>query len=432
MGQLIMSGTSGSARTQSGAEGGDLMRPAWLQPVLTRLRKRCPEYRKQMNGGAAIEGLADFALSLPGEPHRPSDVFHRLRWGGVFAFAALNHAQVADLARQYAAAGWLVEEGPACVREKFAGLPLPLVGRKVSYFLARKTQLMPQGQTTERFTYQVQLARSDGELSVLKQVPSYNVVLERLQRKFPDVATNVIEKRAHKFSEKIFPMFLAREATILQLLEQNLPEPYARRVPRVLEVQKDEQGLARELRMTWLRNGGQALPHLEFAHQSADLLRVIHDVGGVIHLDLRLDNFVVTEDGVGFVDFGSAVREGEDLQQNPMVGSLFQDLMRTSQIQRMLNQMTLSGHVTSDAIRHSHQKADKAVDFFYLAVQFNSPHANPDLADLIEYDPDSKEAHELSRLTAQILRPLDPTHPTFRSAQDILRGIERIRQKITA
>jgi hypothetical protein len=100
--------------------------------------------------------------------------------------------------------------------------------------------------------------------------------------------------------------------------------------------------------------------------------------------------------------------------------------MRTSQIQRMLYQMSVSGHVTSDIILQSRQKVDKAIDFFFLAVQFNCPHSNPDLSDLIQYDPHSHDARELARLTAEILRPADPANPTFRSANDILHGIERI------
>jgi hypothetical protein len=130
---------------------------------------------------------------------------------------------------------------------------------------------------------------------------------------------------------------------------------------------------------------------------------------------------------VGFVDFGSSVRENEDLSQNPLLEGLFGELMRTSQIQRMLEQMTLTGHVTSHAISRGHRKIDKAVDLFYLAVQFNSPHANPDLAPLIEYDRGGPDARQLSRLTQEILRPVEPERPVFRTAQDILRGLERIR-----
>ena len=52
--------------------------------------------------------------------------------------------------------------------------------------------------------------------------------------------------------------------------------------------------------------------------------------------------------------------------------------------------------------------------------------ARVDLAGLIDYDPQSQEARDLSKLTSEILRPKDPANPTFRSAKDILHGIERI------
>src|SRR5688500_18467714 len=93
----------------------------------------------------------------------------------------------------------------------------------------------------------------------------------------------------------------------------------------------------------------------------------------------------------------------------------------------MLSRMTLSGHVTTQVIRDSHQKADKASDSLYLAVQFNYPHSNPDLRDLYKYDSQNKAAQKLSRLTQANLRPGDPAQPSFRSAKDIVHGIERIR-----
>jgi len=36
------------------------------------------------------------------------------------------------------------------------------------------------------------------------------------------------------------------------------------------------------------------IEQIEFARQSADLLRALHDDARVMHLDLRLDNFVIT------------------------------------------------------------------------------------------------------------------------------------------
>ena len=115
-----------------------------------------------------------------------------------------------------------------------------------------------------------------------------------------------------------------------------------------------------------------------------------------------------------------------DISRNPLLHSLFEGLMRTSQIQVMLERMTLSGAVTSSYIKQGQGKIDKAADFFYLALQFNNPHQNPDLANLIQFDPKSDDAKRLAGLTAEILRPKDPNHPRFRSAKDILHGIERM------
>jgi serine/threonine protein kinase len=154
---------------------------------------------------------------------------------------------------------------------------------------------------------------------------------------------------------------------------------------------------------------------VEFARQAAELLHVLHDVVGVIHLDLRLDNIVIAERGVCFVDFGSSVRVGENLADNPLLDTLFEELMRTSEIQRMLEHMTHSGRVTSPVIRNGYQKVDKSVDFFYLAVQM-----------LVQYDPKSREAVALRKMTDEVLRPSDTENPKYRSAGDILRGIQQI------
>ncbi len=142
------------------------------------------------------------------------------------------------------------------------------------------------------------------------------MVMRRLRNKWPDLAPEIIEKRARKFSDKIFPIFLTREAAILKIVNRDLPPEYSDRVPSLLDMETDEKGFAKRLHLSWLRNGGKRLGQIEFARQSADLLRALHDDAGVMHLDLRLDNFVITPAGVGFVDFGSAVRVDENLKQS--------------------------------------------------------------------------------------------------------------------
>src|SRR5690606_10329742 len=128
---------------------------------------------------------------------------------------------------------------------------------------------------------------SPGEWIVLKEVPSLQRVIARLRARFTDVPQNELERRALKFTDKIFPLFLTREAAILRILERHLPSRFRERVPRVLELEQDGRGYVRRLWMNWLRNGGEPISQLEFARQSAELLMALHDIAAVIHLDLR-------------------------------------------------------------------------------------------------------------------------------------------------
>lgn len=381
-----------------------------------------------LNGTSPTNGY--LISSTEDQPHQPEEIFHKLRWGGQFFFASRARRQVHKLARQYAEYGFALEQPPAAISR--ARFPKSLFVRAMHYFIARKTALVAPGETTDRFTHCVDLVPNldpgvDDSWVVYKTIPSQDYLIRRFRKKFPEAPNALLQKRARKFTEKIFPTFLTRETAFLLILQDHLPAPYNRKVPRVIDMERDERGFVRSFKMTWLRNGGPRLSQMEFAHQSADLLRVMHDIARVIHLDLRMDNMVITREGVGFIDFGSASRVDEDLSRNPILSSLFGELMQTSQIQRLLDKMALSGHVTSETIRQARGKVDRSVDFFYLALVFNSPHSNPDLAALVDYDPQSSEAQDLRQLTAQILRPADVNNPTFRSAKDILHGIERIR-----
>jgi hypothetical protein len=379
----------------------------------------------------AGDGLAD-ALICTAEDIQPKPnlLFDRLRWGGQAIIICETRREANELSERSSQVGFEVTQKPRGVARNLLRLPFPLPWGRLHFFVVRKVDLIPPGQTTDRFTYHVHLSRPAGssEYVVVKEVPTLEMVMTRLRAKWPDLAAEVIEKRARKFSDKIFPVFLTREAAILKIVNRDLPEFYKGRVPRLLDMEKDPRGFAKRLHLEWLRNGGQPLSQLEFARQSADLLRALHDDVGVMHLDLRLDNFVITPAGVGFVDFGSAVRVDENLKQSPLLSNLFEELMRTSEIQRMLFRMTRTGEVTSEAISGGLHKVDKAVDCFYLAVQISKPHANPDLKDLIVYDQQSEESKRLSGLTDQILRPPDPTRPVYRSAADILNGISELQQ----
>jgi len=374
-------------------------------------------------------GMVDYLFAVDDEPHLPDDVFDRLRWGGTFVYITRDRSNLIGLANRFEERGYTVLENGRIIHEKRLGMRLPLISPRRYLFAARKVRLIRPREITDRFTYEVRLERNPSNPSewiVVKEVPSLERVCARLAARFPGVSAPEIERRARKFTDKIFPLFLTRERAILQILERHLPPQYRCRVPRVLDFEQDGRGYVRRLSMNWLRIGGRTLTQLEFARQAAELLMVLHEVATVIHLDLRLDNFVVTENGVCFVDFGSSVRVGENIGANPLLNTIFSELMRTSEIQRMLTKMKQSGSVTSHIINAAHHKVDKAVDLFYLAVQINLPTANPEFRDLIRFDPSSRESKEIKRLTDEILRPQDPANPTYRSARDVLHGLEAI------
>ncbi len=398
--------------------------PAALsQRVLRRVLEPMEEYRRRGQVPLGGDDLHDFLLWTADVGVAPAQLFDRLRWGGVAVVAGPDAGPLQRAAENFTRSGFAIEQVPTPLAGGWSAWPFR--GRHGWYFLARKLQLIAPGSFTDRFTYQVELELgSGGEYHVCKRVPSLEMVSRRLERRWPELPREMLLKRARKFTEKIFPTFLTREAAILMILQQHLPAAYGRRVPRVLGIEKDIRGFVRTLRMNWLRNGGTPLSQLDFALQSADLLRMVHERADVIHLDLRLDNFVISDGAVGFVDFGSAVRGDEDISQNPLLATLFGELMRTSQIQRMLDKMTRSGHVTAEHFRRSRGKVDKSVDLFYLALQFNRPHDNPDLAGLIEFDPQSDQARALRRLTQSILKPADPAHPAIQSASDVLRALK--------
>lgn len=394
-----------------------------------------PEYQQHLRSTSLTreQGLVDYLFAVEGEPHLPDEVFDRLRWGGVFVYVANRRDHLHQLAERFRQRGFVVHVEAKRIYERRLGIRLPIWSPRRWLMVARKVLLIRPREITERFTYHVELQpsrTSPGEWIVLKEIPSLQRVIARLRARFTDVPQNELERRALKFTDKIFPLFLTREAAILRILERHLPSRFRERVPRVLELEQDGRGYVRRLWMNWLRNGGEPISQLEFARQSAELLMALHDIAAVIHLDLRLDNMVLTPNGVGFVDFGSSVRVDENIGGNPLLNTIFGELMRTSEIQRMLTKMKQSGSVTSHVINAGHHKVDKAVDLFYLAVQINYPTANPDLRDLIHYDPQSAEAQHLKQLTDEVLRPKDPAHPTYRSAKDILHGIEAIERKL--
>lgn len=376
----------------------------------------------------------DFLFAVGSDPKLPDEVFHQLLWGGTFIYADRDEARVRRIAQDFdRKRGFILETPHARTLLDRMGIRLPVWCSRVHYFAARKVGLIQPGEVTERFTYKVELMpQPDAEHGyiVCKEVPTHADVAYRLRHRFPEIGEEDIQCRTRKLVDNVFPTFLTREAAILQILQTELPEAYRPCVPKPLGVVKDGNGFVRKLAMNWLRIGGPKLSQVQFAHQSAKLLSVLHNTAGVMHLDLRLDNMVLTPRGVGFVDFGSAARIGENIEQSPLLTSLFGEMMRTSKIQRMLGRMLEQGRVTNRSFTCVHHKADPAIDTFYLALQINRPTHNPQFAHLIDYDPRSTQAQAISSLTAAVLRPKDRDDAPFQTADDVLRGIERIRRRL--
>ncbi len=393
---------------------------------------------------------ADYLFATHADDSAPADTFPRLRWGGQLIYLGLDQNDIASVENAYRRhAGFVIEKPATSFRTGPLLLRLLNLGPRAHYFVARKVRLLQPGESTDRFTFDLMLTRdypidsehraaapvrsrrgADPDYAVLKQVPTTDDLCRRLCEKHPNTDPGVLRDRARKLVEKIFPVFLTREAAFLKLLQRDLPESFRGHVPQLLHLERDGQGMVRKLVMSWLRVGGQPLRQLEFARQSAGLLHALHETVGIMHLDLRLDNIVITPRGVGFVDFGSAVRIGEDISKNPMLNSLFDEMMSTSQIQRLLGRMKTAGKVTSHVLCDAHHRVDKAVDLFYLAVMMTKPQTNPDLAAFIEHHPDSEEAQRLTKLSDAVLRPKDPQRPAFTSARDMLKGIERIAERL--
>ncbi len=385
----------------------------------------------------ADSSLTDYFFATRAEDAQVSDVFEHLRWGGQFVFVSRQPRQVEAVYNQFRhRPEFAVECEPACIREPASLFRFGPLRKRHYYFTARKVLLAAPGVHTDRHSYDVRLHRSrddrpgDQAYVVLKQTPTLEQAAGRLAQRFPDADDETIQRGARKLVNKVFPLFLTREAAFLKILQRELPREYRKRVPEVIHLEKDERGFVSKLYLKWLRLGGQTLPHLEFAKQAADLLRVLHDKVGIIHLDLRLDNFVITEHGVGFVDFGSAVRVGENVEQSAMLAKLLNEMLSNSQIQRDLYRLVRKGTVTSSLFAGAYQKIDRAIDLFYLVLQMNRPHRNPDFRGLVAYDPATEAARHLSQLSRTILQPPDPDHPPIRTAGELLTSILQVEKRL--
>ncbi len=240
-------------------------RPEWSAPapsLMDRVRAHIlatdPEFLRYGSPRPAAQHVApaDFIYATEEPLPNPDAVFGKLRWGGQYVYATRSASKIEALPKRFKDRGFEIVEEGGCLRRRVFGFPVPFFANKVHYFVARKVHLTLPREVSERFTYHLKLVHHnsgpDGYV-VLKEVPSIERVASRLRHKFPDASAELIEKRARKFTEKIFPLFLTREAAMLKILDRDLPKEFGGRVPHVIELEQDGRGYVRRLWMNWLR-----------------------------------------------------------------------------------------------------------------------------------------------------------------------------------
>lgn len=388
-----------------------------------------------------ISGVHDYEFSTTFHDARPDRVFDRLRWGGQLIFVSTQPREVQQLLGYYRnKPEWLIEHEPeslVCPRfEKLKALnqlPLPaslrrlLLEERAYFFVVRKVLIDPVSRLTAKHSYDVRLVRAQGKADqryatdgfvVLKRVPTMEQAIDRLKQTCPGVPPERLGMIAEKLVRKVFPIFLTREAAFLKLLQRDLPPELKIKTPRVMSMESDDKGLVRAMSMKWLRQGGPPISQTAFAQQSAELLRALHEHVGIMHLDLRLDNLLVTDDGVCAIDFGSSVRVGEDLSTTTIIETLVREMLQSSQITRDLERQRRKQLIRSEVFAGLPYPVSPAFDLFALATNMTRPHDNADFKGLVTHDRDSDEGQRFSRLRKRILKPAKGESP-IRSVHDL-------------
>ena len=371
----------------------------------------------------------------------PADaLLARLRWGGLLVAVAPSHRAL--LARRAGFAGneWLPEGDPVRLPpwplppSGLTGPVLGLPGRPAWALALRKVRHEPfERPSLYHHSFDVRLHRDPAEPSgfrVVKQVPDTDSIRRRIARHAEAGGNPMhtdLDRAARKLATKIFPVFLTREAAFLKIVAEKLPEATAAgRFPRILDLEKDDRGFVRRLDLSWLRLGGEPMGTRAFCIGAADLVERLHRRARIAHLDLRLDNFVVTEAGVCLVDFGSAVRIGETFDSGGMLDTLLQEMLSASRIHHDLRRMQAKRRVTSPVFENAYDPPGPAVDLYSLTQNLTAIGKHPEFRGLVVSD--DEDAAFLSRLRRRVLRP--PSEGKRRpvaTTGDLLARLRRVR-----
>ncbi len=371
-------------------------------------------------------GLSDLIVERDLSAAAPDTAFARLRWGGQIAFVSPSARAVDSLMTDFRAREeFRIEQSPQPVYEPLGSALRHLRRRRHLYFVARKVMLEKTGDLTVRHSHDVRLEPDSTALAcdgyvVSKRVPSLEQTAERLLKMRPSLSDDEACALADKLVNKVFPIFLTREAAFLKLLRTRLPGHLQQRVPGFVRMEQDSRGLVRRLDMSWMRLGCRSISLLDFARQAATVLHALHHHAGMLHLDLRLENLVITDQGVCAIDFGSSVLAGEDLAQSKLLHTLHTEMLNASRPAAQLRRMQGAGVVTSGLFQQCYAQRSPAIDLFCLAWFMTRPHAQPDFRPLVRMGHDDADAQRLQRLQRLVLAPSDPQRPIIRGVRDLL------------
>ncbi|MEM9295463.1 MAG: hypothetical protein AAGA57_06650 [Planctomycetota bacterium] len=415
------------------------LRPDWHATKRDALARRLlskldhdPDRLAASVANFAEAGQADAVALHPRhapEPDQLDALFDAIRWGGCAVLLA-HKPRLLDAWKQQLlqAEGFLVTDNPR-------RLEPPRPWRRATHgLLVRKNRLDQPHRRSARFSYDLTLepaAQAPHGWAVVKRVPSVEITAQKLLANQPNAQPEEARNYARKLIQKVFPVLLTREAAFLKLNTQHLPPTLARRTPQLLWMKRDDHGYAREIGMTWLRMGGHPRPAIRFAAELAEVLCALHEHARVMHLDLRLDNVVATPAGAGIVDFGSAVRFGENVHDAPLLGKIFESMLGASQIGSDLRRLRKRKHLTSPVFDPCFPGIHPAIDLFSLALQMPEPHKNPDLRGLVQHQPKSLGAQRLAQLRREVLQPNDPSRPAFHDVADLAHALHTAAEDLT-
>lgn len=377
----------------------------WLLPNATERRRHALSETQ-----AHEAGVRDFLIVQADAPPPEEHLFDTLRWGGQLLIVGPHAQAVTDCRQRFAhSRSW------CCEQPEHLPPPQPVPGAAAVHLCTvRKVGIELPGRLTARHSYEVSLVHRPGPehtplgpgsagWAVEKRVPTHEETRARLIQTHPTIAPAQADGVVRWLVKTAFPLMLTRETAFLRRLQKYMPGHLAGRTPELLELHKDDRGLVNRIHMTWLRQGGETLTQIDFAQQAAEMLSAAHRHAGLMHLDVRLGNLVVTDLGVGLIDFGSSVMVDEDLSANRTVQKVIGRTLEASEITDNLQRHRHKGLLGNPLFDPLPTPPTVGFDLFALATCMTRPHDLADFRGLVAFEANSPDAIALSRLRRRVL-----------------------------